>query len=180
MAVGFEVVITAEDLCAGEEAFLLDLLTTRVPAGVDEAAYVKAAFLTDVAKGNTACTLVSSVEATRLLGTMLGGYNIPPLVKLLDDAEVGKTAAEALKSTLLMFDAFHDVEEKRQAGNPLAQEVMESWANAEWFLNKPEVPTEIRVTVYKVPGETNTDDLSPAVDAWSRPDIPLHAQAMLE
>ncbi len=165
---------------AGEEAFLLDLLTNRVPAGVDEAAYVKAAFLTDVAKGNTACGLVSRVEATRLLGTMLGGYNIPPLVELLDDAEVGKTSAEALKSTLLMFDAFHDVEEKRQAGNPLAQEVMESWANAEWFLNKPEVPAEIKVTVYKVPGETNTDDLSPAVDAWSRPDIPLHAQAMLK
>jgi aconitate hydratase 2/2-methylisocitrate dehydratase len=164
---------------AGEEAFLLDLLTNRTPAGVDEAAYVKAAFLTDVAKGNTACGLVSRVEATRLLGTMLGGYNIPPLVELLDDAEVGKTSADALKSTLLMFDAFHDVEEKRQAGNPLAQEVMESWANAEWFLNKPEVPTEIKVTVYKVPGETNTDDLSPAVDAWSRPDIPLHAQAML-
>ena len=165
---------------AGEEAFLLDLLTNRVPAGVDEAAYVKAAFLTDVAKGNTACGLVSRVEATRLLGTMLGGYNIPPLVELLDDAEVGKISAEALKSTLLMFDAFHDVEEKRQAGNPLAQEVMESWANAEWFLNKPEVPAEIKVTVYKVPGETNTDDLSPAVDAWSRPDIPLHAQAMLK
>jgi len=164
----------------GEEAVLLDLLTNRVPAGVDEAAYVKAAFLTDVAKGNTACSLVSRIEATRLLGTMLGGYNIPPLVELLDDAEVGKTSAEALKSTLLMFDAFHDVEEKRQAGNPLAQEVMESWANAEWFLNKPEVPAEIKVTVYKVPGETNTDDLSPAVDAWSRPDIPLHAQAMLK
>ena len=165
---------------AGEEAVLLDLLTNRVPAGVDEAAYVKAAFLTDVAKGNTTCSLVSRIEATRLLGTMLGGYNIPPLVELLDDAEVGKTSAEALKSTLLMFDAFHDVEEKRQAGNPLAQEVMESWANAEWFLNKPEVPAEIKVTVYKVPGETNTDDLSPAVDAWSRPDIPLHAQAMLK
>ncbi len=165
---------------AGEEAVLLDLLTNRVPAGVDEAAYVKAAFLTDVAKGNTTCSLVSRIEATRLLGTMLGGYNIPPLVELLDDAEVGKTSAEALKSTLLMFDAFHDVEEKRQAGNPLAQEVMESWANAEWFLNKPKVPAEIKVTVYKVPGETNTDDLSPAVDAWSRPDIPLHAQAMLK
>ena len=165
---------------AGEEAFLLNLLTNCVPAGVDEAAYVKAAFLTDVAKGNTACGLVSRVEATRLLGTMLGGYNIPPLVELLDDAEVGKTSAEALKSTLLMFDAFHDVEEKCQAGNPLAQEVMESWANAEWFLNKPEVPAEIKVTIYKVPGETNTDDLSPAVDAWSRPDIPLHAQAMLK
>ena len=165
---------------AGENAFLLDLLTNRIPAGVDEAAYVKAAFLTDVAKGETACTLVSRVEATRLLGTMLGGYNIPPLVDLLDDSEVGPTAADALKQTLLMFDAFHDVEDKRQAGNVLAQEVMEAWAHGDWFTNKPDVPAEIKVTVYKVPGETNTDDLSPAVDAWSRPDIPLHAQAMLK
>jgi len=164
----------------GEDAFLLDLLTNRIPAGVDEAAYVKAAFLTDVAKGKTACTLVSRVEATRLLGTMLGGYNIPPLVELLDDSDVGPTAADALKQTLLMFDAFHDVEDKRQAGNALAQEVMEAWSNGDWFTNKPEVPAEIKVTVYKVPGETNTDDLSPAVDAWSRPDIPLHAQAMLK
>lgn len=164
----------------GEDSFLLDLLTNRVPAGVDEAAYVKAAFLTDIAKGNTQCDLVSRAEATRLLGTMLGGYNIPPLVELLDDSEVGQTSATALKSTLLMFDAFHDVEEKRQTGNTLAQEVMESWAKAEWFLSKPEVPAELKVTVYKVPGETNTDDLSPAVDAWSRPDIPLHAQAMLK
>ena len=165
---------------AGEDALLLDLLTNRIPAGVDEAAYVKAAFLTDVAKGETACTLVSRVEATRLLGTMLGGYNIPPLVDLLDDSEVGPTAADALKQTLLMFDAFHDVEDKRQAGNALAQEVMEAWAHGDWFTNKPDVPAEIKVTVYKVPGETNTDDLSPAVDAWSRPDIPLHAQAMLK
>ena len=165
---------------AWEDAFLLDLLTNRIPAGVDEAAYVKAAFLTDVAKGETACTLVSRVEATRLLGTMLGGYNIPPLVDLLDDSEVGPTAANALKQTLLMFDAFHDVEDKRQAGNALAQEVMEAWAHGDWFTNKPDVPAEIKVTVYKVPGETNTDDLSPAVDAWSRPDIPLHAQAMLK
>ena len=165
---------------AWEDAFLLDLLTNRIPAGVDEAAYVKAAFLTDVAKGETACTLVSRVEATRLLGTMLGGYNIPPLVDLLDDSEVGPTAADALKQTLLMFDAFHDVEDKRQAGNALAQEVMEAWAHGDWFTNKPDVPAEIKVTVYKVPGETNTDDLSPAVDAWSRPDIPLHAQAMLK
>ncbi len=165
---------------AGEDAFLLDLLTNRIPAGVDEAAYVKAAFLTDVAKGETACTLVSRVEATRLLGTMLGGYNIPPLVDLLDDSEVGPTAADALKQTLLMFDAFHDVEDKRQAGNALAQEVMEAWAHGDWFTNKPDVPAEIKVTVYKVPGETNTDDQSPADDAWSRPDIPLHAQAMLK
>ena len=164
----------------GEDSSLLDLLTNRVPAGVDEAAYVKAAFLTDIAKGGTQCGLITRLEATRLLGTMLGGYNIPPLVELLDDSEVGQTSADALKSTLLMFDAFHDVDEKRLTGNKLAQEVMESWANAEWFLSKPEVPPELKVTVYKVPGETNTDDLSPAVDAWSRPDIPLHAQAMLK
>ena len=164
----------------GEDSALLDLLTNRVPAGVDEAAYVKAAFLTDVAKGGTQCGLITRLEATRLLGTMLGGYNIPPLVELLDDSEVGQTSADALKSTLLMFDAFHDVDEKRLTGNKLAQEVMESWANAEWFLSKPEVSPELKVTVYKVPGETNTDDLSPAVDAWSRPDIPLHAQAMLK
>lgn len=165
---------------AGEEAFLLDLLANRIPAGVDEAAYVKAAFLSDVAKGQTTCVLVSREEATRLLGTMLGGYNIPSLVELLDDAQVGPVAAGALKNTLLMFDAFHDVEEKRQAGNALAHEVMESWANAEWFLKRPALADAITVTVYKVPGETNTDDLSPAVDAWSRPDIPLHAQAMLK
>jgi aconitate hydratase 2 / 2-methylisocitrate dehydratase len=165
---------------AGEDAFLLDLLVNRIPAGVDEAAYVKAAFLADVAKGTATSPLVSREEATRLLGTMLGGYNIPPLVELLDDQVVGSVAATALKDTLLMFDAFHDVEDKRQAGNTLAQSVMESWANAEWFLKKPALAESITVTVYKVPGETNTDDLSPAVDAWSRPDIPLHAQAMLK
>lgn len=164
---------------AGEDAVLLDLLANRVPAGVDEAAYVKAAFLTDVAKGQAASPLVSREEATRLLGTMLGGYNIPPLVELLSDAVVGHVAAEALKETLLMFDAFHDVHDLMKAGNTHAQAVMESWAHAEWFLKKPDVPESMTVTVYKVPGETNTDDLSPAVDAWSRPDIPLHAQAML-
>lgn len=165
---------------AGEEAFLVDLITNRVPAGVDEAAYVKAAFLSDVAKGNASSPLISRVDATRLLGTMLGGYNIPSLVELLEDNAVGETAAAALKDTLLMFDAFHDVDELRKNGNPLAQAVMDSWANADWFLKKPAVPEAITVTVYKVPGETNTDDLSPAVDAWSRPDIPLHAQAMLK
>ncbi|MDB4022058.1 bifunctional aconitate hydratase 2/2-methylisocitrate dehydratase [Litorivicinus sp.] len=162
-----------------EEEFLLDLLANRIPAGVDEAAYVKAAFLTDVAKGTTPCKLVSREGATQLLGTMLGGYNIPPLVELLDDTSVGNAAAAALKDTLLMFDAFHDVNDKRRAGNTLAASVMQSWADAEWFLKRDEVPETITVTVYKVPGETNTDDLSPAVDAWSRPDIPLHAQVML-
>ena len=163
-----------------EDQVLLDLIANRVPPGVDEAAYVKAAFLSDVAEGKVACSLISRSESTFLLGTMLGGYNIPTLIELLEDkTTVGEAAATALKNTLLMFDAFHDVEEKRQAGNPLAQSVMQSWADAEWFINKPELSAEITVTVYKVPGETNTDDLSPAVDAWSRPDIPLHAQVML-
>ncbi|ABI56802.1 aconitase [Alkalilimnicola ehrlichii MLHE-1] len=163
---------------AGEEQTLLDLITYRVPPGVDEAAYVKAAFLSDVAKGETECPLIDRKRAVELLGTMQGGYNIATLVELLDDAELAPVAAEQLKHTLLMFDAFHDVEEKAKAGNEHAKAVVQSWADAEWFLAKPEVPEKLTVTVYKVPGETNTDDLSPAPDAWSRPDIPLHAKAM--
>lgn len=145
---------------------------------MDEAAYVKAAFLSDVAKGETECPLIDRKRAVELLGTMQGGYNIATLVELLDDAELAPVAAEQLKHTLLMFDAFHDVEEKAKAGNEHAKAVVQSWADAEWFLAKPEVPEKLTVTVYKVPGETNTDDLSPAPDAWSRPDIPLHAKAM--
>jgi aconitate hydratase 2/2-methylisocitrate dehydratase len=171
----------------GEEAFLVDLLTHRIPAGVDEAAKVKAAFLAKVAAGTqsagageTACALISRAKATELLGTMLGGYNVKPLIDLLDDADVGSTAATALKSTLLMFDAFHDVADKAKAGSANAKAVMQSWADAEWFTQRPEVPQKISVTVFKVTGETNTDDLSPAPDAWSRPDIPLHALAMLK
>ncbi len=166
----------------GEGPFLLDLLSNRIPAGVDQAAYVKAAFLADVAKGVSTTPLIDRVTATRLLGTMLGGYNIQPLIALLDDkdGEVTQAAAEALKHTLLMFDAFHDVKDKMDAGNVMAKSVMESWANAEWFLSKPELAKKITVTVFKVTGETNTDDLSPAPDAWSRPDIPLHANAMLK
>ena len=163
---------------AGEEAFIVDLLENRVPAGVDDAAYVKAAFLTAVANGETASPLIDKVRATELLGTMLGGYNIEALVKLLDDADLASTAAAGLKKTLLMFDAFHDVVELSKT-NTYAMEVLQSWADAEWFTSLPEVPQEITVTVYMVEGETNTDDLSPAGDAWSRPDIPLHAQAML-
>ncbi len=163
---------------AGEEAFIVDLLENRVPAGVDDAAYVKAAFLTAVANGETASPLIDKVRATELLGTMLGGYNIEALVKLLDDADLASTAAAGLKKTLLMFDAFHDVVEKSKT-NTHAMEVLQSWADAEWFTSLPEVPQEITVTVFMVEGETNTDDLSPAGDAWSRPDIPLHAQAML-
>ena len=165
---------------AGEEEFLLDLLTNRVPPGVDEAAYVKAGFLSAVAKGEATSQLLSKERAVELLGTMQGGYNIATLVELLDDAALAATAAEQLKHTLLMFDAFHDVAEKAKAGNAHAKAVLQSWADGEWFVNKPAVAEKISLTVFKVPGETNTDDLSPAPDAWSRPDIPLHALAMLK
>ena len=165
---------------AGEEDTLLELLTERVPPGVDDAAYVKAAFLAALAKGETSSPLIDKRRATELLGTMLGGYNVAPLVDLLDDTELGETAAEQLKYTLLMFDAFHDVAEKAKAGNAKAQAVLQSWADAEWFTRRPKLPESIALTVFKVVGETNTDDLSPAQDAWSRPDIPLHALAMLK
>jgi aconitate hydratase 2 / 2-methylisocitrate dehydratase len=165
---------------AGEEAFLVDLLTYRVPAGVDDAAKVKAEFLAKVAKGELACALVSKVKATELLGTMLGGYNVKPLIDLLGEAETGAAAAEGLKKTLLVFDFFHDVKELADAGNANAKAVLQSWADGEWFTSRPEVPASQKLTVFKVTGETNTDDLSPAPDAWSRPDIPLHALAMLK
>lgn len=165
---------------AGEEAFLVGLITHRVPAGVDDAAKVKASYLAAVAFGSEKCALISRERATELLGTMLGGYNIHPLVELLDDAQLGAIAAEALKKTLLMFDAFHDVKDKADAGNLHAQGVIRSWAEAEWFTSRPEVPQSLTVTVLKVTGETNTDDLSPAPDATTRPDIPLHALAMLK
>ncbi|GAB3752520.1 bifunctional aconitate hydratase 2/2-methylisocitrate dehydratase [Lysobacter olei] len=165
---------------AGEGEFLLDLLTNRVPAGVDDAAKVKASYLAAVAHGTEKNALISRARATELLGTMLGGYNIHPLIELLDDAEVGTVAANALKHTLLMFDAFHDVQEKAEQGNANAKAVLQSWADAEWFTSKPEVPESLTITVFKVTGETNTDDLSPAPDATTRPDIPLHALAMLK
>ena len=165
---------------AGEGGFLLDLLTQRVPAGVDDAAKVKASYLAAIALGSESSALISRERATELLGTMLGGYNVAPLVQLLDDAALGAIAAEALKHTLLVFDAFHDIEEKAKAGNAHAKAVMQSWADAEWFTSKPEVPASMTVTVFKVPGETNTDDLSPAPDATTRPDIPMHALAMLK
>ena len=165
---------------AGEAEALVDLITHRVPAGVDDAAKVKASYLAAVALGEEKCALISRAKATELLGTMLGGYNIGPLVELLDDAEVGKVAADGLKKTLLMFDAFHDVREKADKGNANARAVLQSWADAEWFTSRPEVPQSLTITIFKVTGETNTDDLSPAPDAWSRPDIPLHALAMLK
>ncbi len=165
---------------AGEEEFLLDLLTNRVPAGVDDAAYVKAGFLAAIAKGEATSPVLTPEQATELLGTMLGGFNIAPLIDLLDDEKLAPIAAKALSHTLLIFDAFHDVKEKADAGNAYAQQVLQSWADAEWFTSKPEVPEKLTVTVFKVPGETNTDDLSPATEAWSRPDIPLHAKSMLQ
>ena len=165
---------------AGEADFLLDLLVNCVPAGVDDAAKVKASYLAALAFGSEKNALISRARATELLGTMLGGYNVAPLVQLLDDAEVGGVAADALKHTLLVFDAFHDVEEKARKGNANAKSVLASWAEAEWFTSKPEVPQSLTITVFKVPGETNTDDLSPAPDATTRPDIPMHALAMLK
>ncbi|GJM13841.1 MAG: aconitate hydratase B [Pseudohongiella sp.] len=163
---------------AGEEEFILDLLSNRVPAGVDEAAYVKAGFLSALAKGEAKSPLIDELLAVKLLGTMLGGYNISTLVELLDSDSLAAAAADELCHTLLMFDAFHDVAEKAKAGNAEAKRVLQSWADADWFTSKPELSSKLTAAVFKVPGETNTDDLSPAQDAWSRPDIPLHAQAM--
>jgi aconitate hydratase 2/2-methylisocitrate dehydratase len=164
----------------GEEATLVDLITHRVPAGVDDAAKVKASYLAAVAHGTEKCALLSAEKATELLGTMLGGYNLTPLIDLLDNKACAPVAAAGLKKTLLMFDQFHDVKEKADKGNTFAKEVVQSWADAEWFTSRPEVPKSITISVLKVTGETNTDDLSPAPDAWSRPDIPLHALAMLK
>ena len=167
----------------GEESALVELITNRVPAGVDDAAQVKAQFLAAVAAGRETCPLITRQRATELLGTMLGGYNVRPLVELLDDAEVGAIAAQGLSHTLLIFDAFPEVEAKAKssgAGAANAKRVLQSWADAEWFTSRPEVPQSMTLTVFKVSGETNTDDLSPAPDAWSRPDIPLHALAMLK
>ncbi|MBU6503310.1 MAG: bifunctional aconitate hydratase 2/2-methylisocitrate dehydratase, partial [Burkholderiales bacterium] len=164
----------------GEEAALVEMITHRVPAGVDDAAKVKASYLAAVAHGSEKCPLLSPAKATELLGTMLGGYNISPLIELLDDAALGAVAAAGLKTTLLMFDQFHDVKDKADRGNEHARAVLQSWAHAEWFTSRPELPQSIKLTVFKVTGETNTDDLSPAPDAWSRPDIPLHALAMLK
>ena len=162
----------------GEE--LLKLITDRVPPGVDESAYVKAGFLAAIAKGEASSPLISKQHAIFLLGTMQGGYNIQPLIDALDQPDLAEEAADALSKTILMFDAFHDVEEKAKAGNAAAKRIMQSWADAEWFTRRDAVPEKLTVTVFKVAGETNTDDLSPAPDAWSRPDIPLHALAMLK
>jgi len=164
---------------ADEDEFILDLFTNKVPAGVDQAAYVKAAFLADVANGKVSTPLITTEAATKLLGTMLGGYNVQPLIALLDNEEVGDIAVDALSNTLLIFDAFHDVFELSKR-NERANKVLSSWAEAQWFLNKPAVPECITAKVLKVDGEINTDDLSPGPEAWSRPDIPLHALSMLK
>jgi len=164
---------------AGEAETLVELFTHRIPAGVDDAAYVKAAFLAAISKGEAASPLIDDKHAAKLLGTMLGGYNILPLIELLENAELAPVAVAALSKTLLMFDAYNDVIDLAKAGNKFARQVADAWANAEWFTNKPELAKEIKVVVFKVEGETNTDDLSPASEAWSRPDIPLHAKAML-
>ena len=163
---------------AGEEQALLDLVENRIPPGVDEAAYVKAGFLSAIVKGEAESPLIDGKRAVQLLGMMLGGYNIETLVSLLDNTELSDLAAEQLKNTLLVFDSFHDVAEKAKEGNSNAVAVLKSWADAEWFTRREAVPESIKVSVFKVTGETNTDDLSPAPDAWSRPDIPLHARAM--
>ncbi len=157
---------------------LLELLIHRVPPGVDQAAYVKAGFLTDIAKGDVKCELITPVKATELLGTMMGGYNVQSLIQLLDIEETAATAEKALCKTLMVYDAYHDVVEKAET-NDYAKRVLQSWADAEWFISRPKLAEKITLTVFKVPGETNTDDLSPATEAWSRPDIPLHAKAML-
>jgi aconitate hydratase 2/2-methylisocitrate dehydratase len=162
----------------GEEEILVELLTHRVPPGVDQAAYVKAGFLAALAKGEASSPLIDRKQATELLGTMLGGYNVVPLVGLLDEIEMAPIAMQALAKTLLVFDAYHDVLHKAKS-NRWAQAVVDAWTGAEWFTRRKPLPEAIIVTVFKVPGETNTDDLSPAAEAWSRPDIPLHAKAML-
>jgi aconitate hydratase 2 / 2-methylisocitrate dehydratase len=179
----------AADLCdllknppADEAETLLELLRDRIPPGVDQAAYVKAGFLSAIAKGTATSSLISPKSAVELLGTMMGGYNVRSLIDLIqvEDSEIAQTAAEALSKTLLVYDAFHDVQELAENGQVYAQQVMQSWADAEWFTSRPELAEAITVTVFKVPGETNTDDLSPATHATTRPDIPLHALAMLE
>ncbi len=160
--------------------YVMDMFVNKIPAGVDDAAYVKAAFLNDIVQGNVTCEAISKVKACEILGLMLGGFNVTPLVEALKiDGEVANTAAEQLKNTLLVYDAFNDVKSLMDQGNAKAKEVVESWAKAEWFTNKPELEKEITLTVYKIPGETNTDDLSPAGEAFTRADIPLHANSML-
>lgn len=162
------------------QGLLIELFESRIPTGVDEAAYVKAAFLADLVKGKAQSPLISPQKAVQLLGTMQGGYNIEPLIDTLNIDELAPLAVKALSHTLLMFDNFYDVVQKAKQGNTYAKQILQSWADAEWFLSRPQLAEKLTYTVFKVSGETNTDDLSPAQDAWSRPDIPLHALAMLK
>jgi len=175
-----ELVELVKNVPAGEEEYITSLLESRIPPGVDEAAYVKASFLASVAKGDVTSPILSQKRAIELLGTMMGGYNITPMIDALDDPELADTAVDQLANTLLMFDAFYDVEAKAKDGNEAAKAVMQRWADATWFTDRPDVQEKMTVAVYMVTGETNTDDLSPAPDAWSRPDIPLHAKAMFK
>ncbi len=168
----------SQSMTANERNDILELFIHRVPPGVDQAAYVKAGFLAEVAKGTIASPLIDAAKATEILGTMLGGYNIAPLIAALDNDAIAPIAVNALSKTLLMFDAYHDVVEKAES-NDFAKQVVDSWAAAQWFTSRDKMAEKISLTVFKVDGETNTDDLSPASEAWSRPDIPLHAKAML-
>jgi aconitate hydratase 2/2-methylisocitrate dehydratase len=163
-----------------DEKYALELFENHIPAGVDDAAYVKAAFLNDIVQGKVSCDAIDAIKACQILGTMLGGFNVNPLVEALKvGGDITDEAAKQLKNTLLVYDSFNDVKALMDAGNAKAKEIVESWANAEWFYNKPEIAKEITLTVYKIPGETNTDDLSPASEAFTRPDIPLHANSFL-
>lgn len=165
---------------SGEEHFILDLITNRISAGVDEAAYVKAGFLAAITKDESSSPLISPAQAVDMLGYMQGGYNVAPLIDCLDNPKLADHAIQALSHTILIFDAFYDIQKKADGGNKAAQTVIQSWANGEWFTSRDAIAEKITITVFKVTGETNTDDLSPAPDAWSRPDIPLHALAMLK
>ena len=163
-----------------EQDYAMDIFENKIPAGVDDAAYVKAAFLNDVVQGNASCDAIDSIKACKILGLMLGGFNVTPLVEALKiDGDIANEASKQLKNTILAYDAFNDVKALMDAGNDKAKEIIESWANGEWFTNKPEMQREITVTVYKIPGETNTDDLSPASEAFTRADIPVHANSFL-
>ncbi len=163
-----------------DATYVLELFTDKINPGVDDAAYVKAAFLNDVVQEKVTCSVISKVDAIKILGTMMGGFNVTPLVDALKIDEVAQVAAEQLKNTILVYDSFNDVKELSDAGNIYAKEIIESWANAQWFTNKPALEKEITLTVYKIPGETNTDDLSPATVAFTRADIPMHATSMLQ
>ncbi len=164
-----------------EQDYAMDIFENKIPAGVDDAAYVKAAFLNDIVQGQASCDAIDAVKACEILGKMLGGFNVTPLIEALKiEGDVANTACEQLKNTILVYDAFNDVKTLMDEGNAKAKEVIESWANGEWFTNKPELEKDITLTVYKIPGETNTDDLSPASEAFTRADIPLHANSMLQ